>query len=370
MLKKLLPALVVVSLAACSGGGGGSSTPTVPNPSTNPSSQQASKATITFSFPLGNGTFGTGTRAAVRSQSATRHPLFIDGAATNGAITMYFDHNLVMDHVAFNTSGTPGNGPSGSANLGNGGSFSYTSTIAQGDGNQPWVTVTGNISTFAGNHTLGLVQTNGPCIADQYGRKQCIAGTNGYVLADGQQTFTFQAGNSNSLSMHLKGVMQSAYICDVDLQDNPVCDGHIGPTQADGTYHLYVVVADENGTGITNQQVNGTSLSFDNGPYSIGEQDNNGIVNITNAGPFTAPGTYRHGLYGEYIKVSCNKPGPTSIAAILGSGAPSAGPVTDFNYSSSNYPASGSVLGSVGADQYFGGTLSFDCTASGTISID
>lgn len=369
-------ALTGIGLAACgSGSGASSSVPAAPPAPNAPGSHQAAKATLSFSFALGNGQIA-GTAPLLRHQSSA-HRMFIDGNASNGAITMFFDGVEVMDHVSFGTSGTPGPGPSSSSSISlpGGGSFSYTSTISQGTGNQPWVTVNGTFSTYTGNHTIGVVQTNGPCIPDSYGRQSCIAGTDGYVLAEGQNTFTMQPGSNNNLALYLHGVMQSAYICDEDLSGNPVCDGGIGPVQSDGTYHLYAVVADENGTAITNQQVGGSTLPFDNGSYQIAEQDQNGIVTITNAGPFSGPGTDRHGLYGENITIKCNQTGSTTVAAELaGTNTPLGGGVTGYTYAygtaaGDNYPAAGSILGAVGADQFFGNELNFSCDASGNITI-
>lgn len=368
---------MIGALAACSGGGAGSSTSSLPPPVTNPGTQQNNaQAKIAFSFPLGNGKIA-GTAPSMRQLSGSRRPMFIDGNDSNGAITMFFDGTEVMDHVSFGTSGTPGPGPSSSSAIAlpGGGTFSYTSTISQGTGNQPWATVTGTFTTYTGNHTIGVVQTNGPCIPDSYGRQLCIAGTDGYVLAEGQNTFTLQPGSNNNLALYLQGVMQSAYICDEDLSGNPVCDGGIGPVQSDGTYHLYAVVADENGTAITNQQVNNATLPFDNGAYQIVEPDGNNTVSITNAGPFYGPGTDRHGLYGENISIQCNKTGSTTVEAeLVGTNTPRNGGVTGYTYSygtasGDNYPAAGSVLGPVGADEYFGNTLNFSCDASGTITI-
>jgi hypothetical protein len=89
---------------------------------------------------------------------------------------------------------------------------------------------------------------------------------------------------------------------------------------------------------------NGKVVPLDNGPYSIVEPDNAGIVNITDvdsggpAGPYTDGGNDNllaagsgAGYAGHNITVQCVKLGTTTITTQLGASSPAAGPVTGFN---------------------------------------
>jgi hypothetical protein len=55
---------------------------------------------------------------------------------------------------------------------------------------------------------------------------------------------------------------------------------------------------------------------------------------------------------------------------VLSATDPTHGVVPQFNYSSSNYPQPGSVIGSVPANQYFGNSMSVNCTATGSVTIN
>jgi hypothetical protein len=72
------------------------------------------------------------------------------------------------------------------------------------------------------------------------------------------------------------------------------------------------------------------------------------------------------GPYGENLTISCNTVDTTTVVAELLSSDPSAGSVTGFT---SNYPAAGLILSSVGSDEFFGNELSVSCSASGSIQV-
>jgi hypothetical protein len=365
LLKSILPAVLAGATLALTACGGNSNSPLPVQ--TQPVTQSAKPAstTITFRVPIGV--------APVGAPSARSHVkrYFLDGSS-NGYITMFFDGTSVMNAQSFAGDGTPGDtGPSGSATLPGGGSFSYTSQIVSGPNgsNQVYAQVTGNFATFQGQHTIGIVQTNGPCLYGNGDPSQgpCLSTTDGYVLAEGQQTFMLQPGvNSTPVQMYLQGVMQSAYICDAG------CDGSVGSMDSNGAYDLYVVPTDENGTAIPYQlEADGTTVvPFDNGSWQFEEADSNNVVDITQAAPsYSVPGTVRHGSYGEDATVKCKAVGSATLAAVLVPGGPSAGTVTGFTYTSANYPAAGSILGSVGSNNYFGGPLTITCSASGSITV-
>ena len=365
-LKKLLavPAFVATaaSLAAC-GGGGSAALPGAAPTATPKQAQATAESSIKFSIPIGSAAAGSASVRAPQSvtQSSSK-PMFVDGN-TNGNATIVFDGVNVP--ISFNPNGTIGTGPSQSnVALPNGGSLSYTSTIGAATGtNQIVATVTANYSAIPGPHTIGVVQTNGPCVSGSY---QCLASNNGYVLAEGQATISLTPGSNPNANLHLKGVMQSAFIC----PHTGSCTG-LGTPNADGSYDLDVIVSDENGTAIPQEtDGSGNVVSFDNGSYKVVETDGNGIVTISgHAGPFNAPGTDRKNTYGETINVKCAKLGTATVEAQLVPGGPSAPTVIGFNAVSGDYPAAGSYLGFTGANQYYGGPISVNCTSTGSLSV-
>ncbi len=356
-------------LTACGGGSGVSS----PVPNTVPNSASQNKAataisTITFAIPLGIKASGAPSQSL---SSRGKKPAFID-ASTNGAFTVIFDATT-LSAIPFQPNGnvTEGEtGPTGSGSLPNGGSFTYsvtytfTNSQGSGSGNQPYAVVAFGYTTTPGTHTLGIVETNGPCEQDMYMRELCIPTTNGYVLTEGQTTLNLQPGPNNVSTLVLKGVMQSAYLCDA------ACDGQAGTYGTSG-FAITAFVADEAGDAIPYQTDTANNpVPFDNGSYQIVEPDGQNIVTITQPRTtYSTPGTDDHSLYGENITIKCNSVGTTQVEAVLLASDPSSGSVANFTYSANNYPAAGSVLGSVGSDQYFGNVLSVNCTASDVTTV-
>jgi hypothetical protein len=304
-------------------------------------------------------------------RAAATHPRseFIDSSA-DGNIVMFLDGQQVLS-ANFTppwNGGNPvlGDGPSAPARTTpDGGSISYTSTVTPTE-----VDVTVNLTTVAGiSHVLGIVQLNGACGPDQYGRQLCLGdpgatgvGINtGYVLAEGQtQPFTLQTGEDNAgISLTLQGVLEAGFICD------DACDGQTGTPDENGVYHLTAYPVDENGSAVTGK-------AYSNGWWDIVEMDNQHLVTITTANPhpFNAPNIDAYGWDAQPFTFTCNGTGRTSIAArMLPNSSSSHGPVSGFSYSQSNYPQAGAVLGSVGADQYFGNVLSVQCTTYGSVII-
>lgn len=322
-------------------------------------------SSVTFAIPLGGKISGAPSQSL---SSRGKKPAFVD-ASTDGAFTVIFDGTTMLNAIPFQPNGnvTEGeSGPSGSGSLPNGGSYTYsvtyTFTNSQGSGsdNQPFADVSFAYSTIPGSHTLGIVETNGPCEPDVFGRELCISTTNGYVLTEGQTTLNLQSGTNATSTLVLRGVLQSAYLCDA------ACDGQAGTYGANG-YAIKVYVADEAGDAIPFQKdASNNPVPFDNGSYQIVEADNNNVVTITQPGTtYNTPGTDDHdSLFGENITIACNKVGTTNVEAVLVAGGPSSGSVSGFTYTANNYTAAGSVLGSVGSDEYFGNVLSVNCTAN------
>jgi hypothetical protein len=378
MLSRLLAFAALAGMlltAACSGSGGQSLTP---NLVTKPpvTTQADAKSSITFTIPLGNSSLRAPLSQDARHANASaRKPLFIDGNS-DGGMSVYFDSVAIVPNVDFSAQkGALGTGPSGGGTLANGGSFTYSSQIVkEGTTNQLAAVVTVDYTTIPGPHTIGAVQTNGACT----GSDPCLKNNPGYVLAEGQDIFTLAPGTNPATALYLKGVAQSAFICDAG------CTGGLGTPLADGSYNLDVVVADENGTAIPHQVDNGKPVQYDNGPYDIVTVDPT-VATVTDAatkallGDFAAPGTHRHsqdsmnpngnGTYGETVNVKCIKVGSTTIEAKL-TATSAIGSISGFTPTpGTNYPMAGSVLGSTGADNYFGGAMAINCSASGALTI-
>jgi hypothetical protein len=332
-------------------------------PPTQPTSQSKASAGITFSIPLKpHGAAATPSSVARASVSRVK-PQFISMSG-NGTFDVFVDGAQVLNASfapPLDSSGNPipGPGPSSNVKLANGGSFTYTSTVSS-----TAVTVNATLTMLVGTHTLGVVQTNGPCAPDPYGRELCIANTDGYVLSEGQASFTLVGGQAVTVPLYLRGVMESAFLCDA------ACDGGAGTPDASGLYHITAYASDEAGDAIYQQtDSNGNLVPFDNGSYQIVETDDGGIVTLGGlAASYNTPGT-AGGQYGQAFTVACNKVGTATIAMELLSTDPSQGDVSGFSYTSQNYPDAGSTLSTVGADEYEGNTLTVNCSGTANVVI-
>ena len=261
-----------------------------------------------------------------------------------------------------------GSGPSGTVNMPNGGSFSYTSTVTVNASGNGYVTLNANFATLPGSHTIGAVQTDGPCTTDQYGRKLCIANTDGFVLAEGKTTVDLNAGSNAATALFLRGVVQSAFLCDA------ACDGQVGTADSNGVYHLTAYAADESGQTIYQQSdTNGNIVPLANGPVQIVETDNNGIVTLGGAsGPESAPGSDNaHGPYGYNFSIKCAKVGTTTVTPwSLAPARLQRAPLTASRTRRATTRSRKAIRSSrsVGADEYFGNTLNVNCEADGLSS--
>ena len=365
-MKKMFPASLSIAAAilmtACGGGSDESTGSLQP--------QAAAAGNFSMTIPLDNlGDNPTRVPASVASGDATSlKPMFIDGDS-NGKVALYFDGVNVLTI----TPSKPTLTPTTTVALADGGYFKYSLTPGVVGNSQRVLTINGSYLTVPGPHTFGAVQTNGPC--ETVG-PLCLPASDGYVLAQGEVKMNMSNGANPDAKLYMRGVMQSVYICDA------ACDGHQGAVDGDGFYHVYVVVADENGTAITHQESNGSVIPFDNGSYQIREDKGanpDALLSIkTEAGgdivgkSMFAPGIDRaNGGYGVSIKFKCVHPGKTKLVAQLdANGGASVAPIGGFTAQSGvNYPVANMVLGSVGAAQNFGNQLDVDCDASGKLTI-
>ncbi|RZT36648.1 hypothetical protein [Cupriavidus agavae] len=364
-MKKIIPVSLSLSvlsallLAACGGGGGEGPTQSV--------AEANASGTVTMTIPL-KSVDRTRTPAAADA-GTTKKPTFIDGDS-NGLLKVFFDGQEVF---SFRTTGEPAvtGGPSGTATMDNGGTFNYSTTISLVN-NQPVAKVVGTYKTTPGNHTIGAVQVNGPCTV-----AHCIADNEGYVLSQGQATVRLQPGDNGAATMYMRGVMQSVYIC------NDNCNGQTGPIQSDGLYHLYVVVADENGTAIPYQESSpGHPVPYDNGAYQIVEVPTNTpkLLEITDPEGdritentwFSSPGLFRKfGTegYGIGVRLRCVGVGTTRLIARLGAQGGTPVVKVDKAMEARHYPTANMELGPVGANQQFGNQLTVNCEASGAVTV-
>lgn len=336
---KYLTAFALTALLVVTVGCGGHSTPaTTPTPTATPVQVTS---TFTFAVPI-----------TPLSAGADSVP--------NGDIQMFLDGNLAVKTnftPQFDGSGNTvtGAGPSGSSADAN---VSFTSVIAAKALN---VTVTLKALSET-PHTFGVVRLNGACsTSNSAGVVSCLGNigagyvmgnnpgiNNGYVLQEGQTSFTSHDGTNNTFTLQMQGVLEAAYLCDAN------CDGHADGPDANGVYSFKANVTDESGGAPAD-------ATYSSGQWEVVELDGKGIVNITNPGPFSKPQFSASGWDRQAVTFTCNSYGDTVIAARLLPNSPSKGVVTGFNYTPQNYPTPSAVLGNVGAILYFGNTLSVHC---------
>ncbi|MGR4065219.1 MAG: hypothetical protein ACLQPV_07195 [Vulcanimicrobiaceae bacterium] len=253
----------VLILAACSGGGGGS----LPNTGgsnggsgggSNPGQPQATaKQSIKFAVPIKGKA-----RMKMTALGHQGHPDYISPATSQTNFT--FDSYSGTLNLA-----SP---PSSPIDLGHGQTMTYTSEVA-GDYYQVSITLT----ALPGEHTIGLT----------------LLDASNNILSEATQTYNLAPGTNTNATLVLNGYLGSGFICDW-----PSCDGTLGSPSTASTpgqppiYTLVAFPADIDGWVIMNQlDSSNAPVPFANGGFVIAENDGNGIVNITNPGPFTTPGT-------------------------------------------------------------------------------
>ncbi len=306
--------------------------------------------------------------------------LLVDGAYALGTATTPFQI------PNFGVDATPPPNASGSFTLSNGQSGTYAFTLATG-ANLGYYVATLNLTLIPGPHTIGVVLQDTPA-------------NNNFVLSEGQIAVNLVPG-SNTATLSLNGVLDSAYLCDA------TCDGNIGTQLADGSWDVVVFVSDESGyainyqTGVPFANKSNYSLEEVNSAVRIGpaSPSTNGIVEINECstpgctaplaasgttgpnlvGPFFTPGQYQTFNQGvgsgtPYIaginaNIKCVKPGTTYVAAVLNTSSPSAGAVNGFDYTSLNYPTPGEILAEVPASINFGNVLTVNCSANLSLTV-
>jgi hypothetical protein len=359
---------------------------------------------ITVSIPLyqpgSQFKFAPASRSGANAASAK--PAFID-AYSNGSIYGYLDGQLAMT-LNFGTcitwDSTTGTIPTLIAGCmdsttpisGTGGStISYTSAITTGSTLNVTVTLTTVVGVL---HTFGIVETNGACLKNQESEYSCIPyggnpGLNlGYVLAEGQTSFTPTAGPNDAIILTLGGVLEAGYLC---ATSDPTCSVLPGPVGTDGWYHMVAFPTDENGnpvipyTGVVPDTgvVPGWKTPYDNGAWQIVVTSGQSVVSVlpdnanpigsnplNNLGPFTIANPYKisgNWWDGEGFKFQCLTTGTATIAMKMVDTSLAKGNVVGFSYSNLNYPATGALLGAIGSDPVnFGNGEGITIGCSGT----
>lgn len=413
ILRKFLYSLVVLALVSTLAGCGGSSSG---------STQQSAPGTssVAFGIPLhqpGSQLTGGPAASSGGAQAFGAHPEFVD-QYSNGKILGYLDGatnqtpvmTVNLAGITWSSSGVPTiNIPgdfTGSGTTADGGTISWTSTLSSVSTGYT-LNVTANLSTLVNgaSHTFGVVETNGQCTVDQYNDPLlCISGNDGYVLAEGQTTFTPTAGPTDLITLTLGGVLQAGFICNTN---DPSCSnfGPNGQLGSDGLYHFAAFPEDENGMPVIGYAMpsggwittGSWNTPYDNGGWGIVVISGADVVNVTpenmtgtdpfgsnpsgTLGPFTTPNPHKvrstsvNWYDGEGFKVQCLKAGTAFIGMqmVPSPGSWSAGKVNGFNYNSGtsgNYTAAGAFLGLTGADAYFGNGEGMEVTCSmGSTSI-
>jgi hypothetical protein len=358
---------------------------------------QMGSSVISFAIPVHpqgsqfTGFQKTNQHTGISANVATPKPQFMDSiafTAPGSALQLYLDtHNVAtisFTGIATDSDGNlqPGPGPSAtSTSTPDGGSISYHSTITSTE-----IDVTVNLTTISEmQHTLGIVQTNGACV----GTDPCIANNSGYVLAEGQTSFTLNTGSSNSgVSLTLQPVLEAGFICPTGSY--PLgCNGTPGALGTDGWYHITAMPTNENGvTAIPQTKPADWApylTAYGNGAWQIEELDENHVVDLEpdtdlgtdSLGPYITPKPIQRpsGYYwdGQYAKFKCQKNGTAIIGMRLYPGAPGSKAVKadGFTHNSNNYPDAGALLGSTGSDIFYGNGagMTVQCNMYGSVAI-
>ncbi|HKF46834.1 MAG TPA: hypothetical protein VKB38_05705 [Terracidiphilus sp.] len=374
-MKRIAPLSLTALFVTCIGCGAVKGTQ---NPKTTSSSGEKGSSTVTFAIPIHSpgSQFTAGpqsSKARARAAAVKSRSQFVDSSA-NGDFQIYLDGAKILDaNFTPQWNGdAPVQGPGPSApesSTPDGGSISYTSNVTATE-----IDVTVNLTTVSEvAHTLGVVQVNGACLANASGTTDwCLGGSgaisdgfvgvnNGYVLAEGQTSFTLSPGSDNSgISLTLKGVLEAGYLCTDDA-----CVNQTISKDENGAYKVIAYPVDENGSAVT-------SSTYSNGWWDIEELDNKGILTIStaNASPFNAPNINASGWDEQPFTFTCNHTGDTTIGIRLLTSNAATGPVSGFKYNQANYPKPGDVLGAVGSDLFFGDKLPVHCQAYGSVTIN
>ena len=319
----------------------------------------------------------------------------------NGDIYGYLNSQLVMtldlsliDWTDATAPTIPAGDLTGTATASDGSTISWASSLTG-----TTLSVTATLNTIAGkSYKFGVVQTNGPCV----GPDPCLATNDGYVMAEGQTpSFTTpKPPANNDLTLTLGGVLEAGYLC--NLEDTTDCSTFPGPLDADGTYHYAAFPTDENGNPVVGYSeplggwpAQSSEAPYDNGGWSIVVLSGSDVVQVdsmalsaadggtdpfpngTSLGPFTVANPHQMGSGNwwdaEGFTVKCVKTGTAVVAMQMVPASKSAGSVGGFAYNSpSNYPAAGALLGSTGADTYYGNGegVTFACSGQTIIVIN
>jgi hypothetical protein len=308
------------------------------------------------------GTSGPHSQYTVRGKFVDRY--------SNGSLLAYIDGTQAFSLDLSSLVDANGNpistaGPSGSSTLPNGATVQYSSTVSATS-----LTVTGQINISSGvSHSFGAVETNGDCLyidgSPCLGDPGYSGGLNkGFVLAEGQTSFTLQPNSTANVTLTLAEVIEAGYIC---YPDAVGCDQSVTLDASAPSAIIYGFPVDETGDTIT-----GSNDKYSNGPWQFVETDGEGIVTLSNPGPFSNPNPGPYGTSGktwdhQATTVSCNKTGTATLQLHLSPGTPSKGTVAGFSYTSENYPASGSHLSKIGGTEFYGtDAFTVNCAVNGT----
>lgn len=383
-------------LAACGGGGGGGVTPnqTTPTTPSNPTSSTKATATITLKIPL-IPVNSVGASAAARATQAVRNPKDLSPATDKISFvvdgTAIFKDVEVQNYNNANPSGTGATPPPGNGvfNFANGQSI----TLAFGQVDTTYFTVTLGLSVLPGRHTFGVVLKSG---------------TPAYVLSEGQQTYTMAPGaNTLSTPLALSGVVASGYVsCDTNAENASsapsTCNNYANFTPATppafgGTSAFTAVAADYDGFPIPYQLVSSNPLAFDNGGFNVIENSSDTsypVVSISPSSPsWTNPGNHLSGPvtgdwsgssaagdvpYGQGFTVTCLHTGTANLELQLNSngGTYSAQPTGSPDNTAADY-APTSVANAIlprgnngaGGPARVNNVATVNCTSTGTITV-
>jgi hypothetical protein len=243
-------------------------------------SQSSSKGTVKVSFSV--------SKPVTASAAAnTKHVDFVDKNSSS--------YNIYLNTASVASGAIAASNPACTAQSGGGYSCSVT------------------FAAPVGSDTIGVI----------------LEDSTDYVLSDGETTSNIASG-SNAVSVTLNGVATNAFVIPISsTSPNSVTMG----IPVSGNFEI----ADHYLLDGAQDDIITQPGTYSNGPITMVETDSSGILTIT-GGSVSAPSIFGNNPF----TLACTAPGTATVA--LETGGSGVGSVFGFPYTSSNYPATGTVL--------------------------
>jgi hypothetical protein len=369
-MKKISGSLAIaatVLLAACGGGSGSSPITAPPTATPVPVQKPTAVQSISIRVPIPDLSVG-----AKKPSSTSRTPQYV--SLETGKITLLIDKTVVVNGASIAASQS-----TTTTTMANGQTVTFSATAVKDTNGSGYYQLNSTLDLLPGTHLLGVV----------------LQAPDGFVLSEGEQSYTLKGGDNGAAQLALKPVVDSAFLC-----DQPACVGnwHVA---ADGTYdNIIAFASDHQGYAIPQQlDANNNVVPFANGPIQVVAQDTSVVSVTVGGGPFADPGNAKNLHYGQSVPngwfsghnlaFKCLTTGSTIISMKVGPQA--AGSVEGFDYTQQIDPSKDPVnpgngtpfavtqtavwttpnqfVGTVPTYQDFGNEIHINCDASLHVSI-